>query len=324
MVDKVHSPFRGVLVFLSRILAPGWDLVGSENMGALAMTAVANVAGLCLAVLAIVSGTVFALSATLVWLLYQLPVERWLARPGNGSGAMASTLSRQAQLAALQEAETGSPSGTFPNCARPSRSRLHRTLAFVVCFAPLAASVAVLCSLTGIVCIQSETVTPGLTSGDGVMYLKRADGFQYGRGELVVVDWGGGVLDVGRIVALPGEALWKERVGLCVPDGCFPARSLALSQPTSDSARYAVEVVGNSFHLISLAEPGSQGADGGSPVSPSIRLAEGEYGVLSDSRTSNFAGRCTREGAVASERLLGRPLYVLVSSDLSEIGLKVR
>jgi hypothetical protein len=270
--------------WLVACVAPGWQRL-PEGPRRWLWPLAANVAGLSTLAWAVLGQGLFLPAALLLWGLYQA-------------------------LLATQAGRTIQP-------ARAPR----RWLPLFLLPALLAATA--LTALLGTVTLDSDLGLPGVRPEERVLYRELADDLASGLGSPILIRCVDGGAALVRVVGLPGDVLSMRDRRLCRGELCYPAGSLAMERSDGGLDRLSVEVIGPHHRLVLPLEGAAEA--GLWPAKLPLVVADGELAVLPDNRGSEAFLSCT-DGAVAvpGERLLGRPLHILVADEWDRLGLAIR
>jgi hypothetical protein len=138
------------------------------------------------------------------------------------------------------------------------------------------------------------------------------------RGDLVVVACARQGRGLARVIALPGEEVRATSDGrVCTRPGCFPQRRFSAGPDPLDVAA-GVEVLGDRFHLLFF------GPAAGRDYSPLFTLPPDTFAVFPDFRDSTAFLACRAPGPIPRSDLLGTARWVLLSPNLSRIGLRLK
>ena len=272
-------------------VAPGASCFVAGRWRRAAMLFLLNMAGLYAAAVAATCTGVFPLAVMLLWLVYQVILTVTFRRGERG--------------------------GVAPG---PRRYAALRIVAAAVCFTPPLLAGYVVADATAIMRIESHGAGPLLQPGDWIAYRKGAVVSAVQRGDLVVTRCtrvpGN---DVARVMGLPGEEVWRARDRLCTAAGCYPVKRIGDFKTREDAGAAAVEVFGDTYHLIVHA-----GSSSPAPGGLALWLGEGEFALLPDNRGSRDGPPCRDSVVAHRDDILGVPTWVLFSLELDRIGLAVK
>jgi len=286
------------LSFLATFVAPGWlSMREGSYLDSLAGFLL-NCLGVTGGILLAVWGKLFLPVVLLLWIVYQvlLSFRSSRSRIARAAGTPQSTLSRSVRIAGI-----------------------------LLLASPVVVGIAVIWSCVAVAQLPFEhaAASPTARPGEWITYERLEDVRLFARGELAVVRCtDGGTIQIARVMGLAGEEIVLHHGEVCADGTCFPQTRFAQFPEPAGIATVLVEVIGERYHLLFRTSSGEEEARGAAPVR--IRLEEGQVALLPDNRDGTGLDSCTGSLKAGLEEILGKPRYILFSSDFGRIGVDLK
>jgi hypothetical protein len=201
----------------------------------------------------------------------------------------------------------------------PQALSVRRIPAFLLDALPVAVGLAALWLIPRVALVSGDGLEPAVLTGEAVAWADAGAAPEPRRGDWVIYRAGpDGPERVGRVLGLPGEAVWSPaHTRCCVGASCLD--SVSIGTETADAGgREAVASVLGGAPLVTF-RPGPLAAAPG--IEPET-LGAGQFLLAVDSGPdSRSCGFLPRVAAVDADSILGRPGRILYSSSLRRIGL---